>query len=104
MGPPSYMQSIIDQNIVMQCMTVEFYKAMGCYMSLKVQFLDYHLEFFPENLEKVNKHIQQFHQDISTMALWCQGKWSPSMLADDCWTFRRDKQNIAESHPPLLSR
>jgi len=54
-------------------------------MSLKVHFLDYHLEFFPENLEAVNnKHIQQFHQNISSMAKWYQGKWSPSMLADDC--------------------
>jgi len=31
----SYMQFIIDRNIVLQCVTVEFYKAMGCYMSLK---------------------------------------------------------------------
>jgi hypothetical protein len=54
---------------------VQFYKAMGCYMSLKVHFLDYHLEFFPENLGAVNdEHVQQFHQDISTMAKWYQGK------------------------------
>jgi hypothetical protein len=92
------MQSIIDQNIVMQCMTVHFYKAMGCYMSLKVHFLDCNLEFFPENLEKVNdEHIQQFHQDISTMAQWYQGKWSPSMLADNCWTFRRDDPQVKYS-------
>jgi hypothetical protein len=26
------------------------YKAMGCNMSLKVHFLDSHLDFFPENL------------------------------------------------------
>jgi hypothetical protein len=59
-------------------------------MSLKVHFLDCHLEFFPENPEAVNEHIQQFRQNISTMAKWYQGKWSPSMLADDFWTFRRD--------------
>jgi hypothetical protein len=29
---------------------VQSYKVMGCYMSLKVHFLDSHLDFFPENL------------------------------------------------------
>jgi len=29
---------------------VQSYKAMGCNMSLKVHFLDSHLDFFPENL------------------------------------------------------
>ena len=90
MGPPLYTQSTIDQNVVMQHTIVQFYKSMGCYMSLKVHFLDCYLEFFPENPEAVNEHIQQFRQNISTMAKWYQAKWSPSMLADDFWTFRRD--------------
>jgi hypothetical protein len=39
------------------------YKAMGCNMSLKIHFLESHLEFFPENLGKVSdEHSDSFHQ------------------------------------------
>jgi hypothetical protein len=41
------------------------YKAMGCNMSLKIHFLESHLDFFPENLSEVsNEHIERFQQDI----------------------------------------
>jgi hypothetical protein len=40
------------------------YKAMGCNMSLKVHFLDSHLDFFLENLGAVSdEHGERFHQD-----------------------------------------
>ena len=56
-------------------------KAMGCNMSLKVNFVDSHVDFFPENLRSVsNEHGQRFHQDISTMEELYQGKWSSRML------------------------
>ena len=70
---------------------VKSYKAMGCNMSLKVHFLDSHLDFFPQNLGAVSdEHEERCHQDISTMSKRYQGKCSPSMLADYCWTLRRD--------------
>jgi hypothetical protein len=57
------------------------YKAMGCNMSLKVHFLDSHLDFFPENLGTVSdEHGDRFHQDISNVKKWYQGKLSPV-----CW-------------------
>jgi len=57
------------------------YKAMGFNMSLKVNFVDSHLDFFPENLRSVsNEHGQRFHQNISTMEKLYQGKWSSRML------------------------
>jgi hypothetical protein len=60
-------------------------------MSLKVHFLDSHLDFFPENLGAVSdEHGQRFHQDISNMEKRYQGKWSLSTLADYCWTIKRD--------------
>jgi hypothetical protein len=60
---------------------VQSYKAMGCNMSLKVHFVDSHLDFFPENLQSVsNEHGQRFHQDISTIEELYQGKWSSRML------------------------
>jgi hypothetical protein len=67
------------------------YKAMGCNMSLKVHFLDSHLDFFSENLGAVSdEHRERFHQDIYNMEMRYQGKWSLSMLADYCWTLKRD--------------
>jgi len=68
------------------------YKAMGCNMSLKIHFLDSHLDFFPENLGKVSdKHGERFHQDIMAMEKWYQGKWTSSMLAIYCWKLKRDE-------------
>ncbi|UYV70672.1 hypothetical protein LAZ67_8000236 [Cordylochernes scorpioides] len=67
------------------------YKTLECYMSLKIQFLHSHLDFFPDNLGAVgNEHGERFHQDISSMEKRYQGKWSPAMLADYCWTLKRD--------------
>ncbi|UYV79714.1 hypothetical protein LAZ67_18000389 [Cordylochernes scorpioides] len=60
-------------------------------MSLKIHFLHSHLDFFPDNLGAVSdEHGERFHQDISSMEKRYQGKWSPAMLADYCWTLKRD--------------
>ncbi|GBP20941.1 hypothetical protein EVAR_9510_1 [Eumeta japonica] len=65
------------------------YKDMGCNMSLKIHFLHSHLDFFPQNLGAVSdEHGERFHQDISNMEKRYQGKWSPNMLADYCWTLK----------------
>jgi hypothetical protein len=67
------------------------YRATGCKMSLKVHFLDSHVDFFPENLGAVSdEHGERFHQDFSNMEKRYQVKWSLSMLADYCWTLKRD--------------
>jgi hypothetical protein len=67
------------------------YKAMGCNMSIKVHFLDSHLDFFPENLGFVSdEHGERFHQDISYMEKRYQCKWSLSVLADYCWILKRE--------------
>ena len=50
---------------------VQSYKDMGSNMSIKTHFLDSHLDFFPENLRAMSdKHIEWFHQNISTMEKW----------------------------------
>jgi hypothetical protein len=70
---------------------VKSYKAVGCNMSLKVHFLDPHIDLFPENLGAARHENEgRFHHVISTTERRCKGKWSPSMLADCCWTLRRD--------------
>jgi len=77
------------QEVVQDLLTS--YKAMGCNMSLKIHFLESHLDFFPENLGEVSdEHGERFHQDILTMEKRYQGKWTSSMLADYCWKLKRD--------------
>jgi len=50
-----------------------------------------HLNFFPENLSEFsNEHSERFHQDIMAMEKQYQGKWNSSILADHCWTLKRD--------------
>jgi len=67
------------------------YKAMGCNMSLKIHFLESHLNTFPENLGDVSEeHGERYHQGIMAVEKRYQGKWTSSMLADYCWTLKRD--------------
>jgi len=60
-------------------------------MSLKIHFLESHSDFFPENLGEVSdEHGARLHQDFLAMEKQYQGKWTSSMLADYCWTLKRD--------------
>ena len=64
---------------------IKAYSSMGCNMSLKIHFLNSHLDFFPPNCGAVSdEHGERFHQQISAMEKRYQGKWSPAMLADFC--------------------
>jgi len=70
---------------------LQSYQDMGCNMSLKIHFLDFHLDFFPENLGAVSdEHRERFYQDISVLEKRYQGQRSARMLADYCWTMKRD--------------
>jgi hypothetical protein len=56
-------------------------------MSLKLHFLDSHLDFFPQNLgEFSNEHSERFHQDISIMEKWFMGRWNCGIPAEYCWS------------------
>ena len=47
---------------------LEAYRKMVCRMSLKMHFLQSHLNFFPENLGAVSdEQGERFHQDIQVM-------------------------------------
>jgi hypothetical protein len=77
------------QDVVQDLLTS--YKAMGCNMSLKIHFLESHLNFFPENLgEASDEHSEIFHQDIMAVENRYQGKWTSSVLVDYYWTLERD--------------
>jgi hypothetical protein len=58
---------------------------MGSNMSLKIHFLNSHLNFFPPNLDAVSdEYGERFHQGISTMEKRYAGKWSQNVVADYC--------------------
>ena len=62
-----------------------------CKISLKVHFLDFHLDFFYKNLGDFSDKLkEQFHQDISVINNRYKEKWSLSMLADYCCSIKRD--------------
>ena len=81
------------------------YSRMGCNMSLKIDFLDSHLDFFPPNCGKVSdEHGERFHQDISSVEKRYQEKLSPSMLADFCWMTARDDPFTAQKRQAKRQR
>jgi hypothetical protein len=64
---------------------------MGCNISLKIHFLDSHLNFFPDNLGAVSdEHWERFNQDISALQKRYQGQRSARMISVYCWTMKRD--------------
>ena len=70
---------------------LEAYKEMGARMSLKMHFLHSHLDFFPKNNGDVSdEHGERFHQDIKILEERYQGKASPAMMVDFCWSIQRD--------------
>jgi len=86
---------------------VQSYTSMGCDMSFKAYFVDFHLDFFPEHLGAVSdEYAERIHKDISTKEKRYQDKCSPILLVDYCRTLRRDvpQANIAENDPLLLFR
>jgi hypothetical protein len=67
------------------------FKELGCNMSLKVHFLDSHLDNFPANLGAVcEEQGERFHQDIKEMKIRYQGRWNVSTMADYCWMLQRE--------------
>lgn len=69
------------------------FKYLGCLMSLKVHFLNSHLDYFPDNLGDVSEEQgERFHQDIKLMEKRYQGRWNSNMMGDYCWSLHREVQ------------
>jgi hypothetical protein len=70
------------------------YQKLGCSMSLKIHFLSSHLDYFLENSgSESDEHDERFNQNFGAIEGRCKGKWSPSMLANYCYTLMRDSPN-----------
>lgn len=63
-------------------------------MNLKLHFLHSHVETFPENLGDFSEEQgERFHQDLQKMEKRYQGVWKDHMLADYCWSLKRETSN-----------
>ena len=70
---------------------------LGANMSM-LHFLHSHFAFFPENLGDVsNEQGERFHQDISDMEVRYQGCWDDTILANYCWSIKRDDAGASHS-------
>ena len=64
-------------------------------LSIFLHFLYCHLARFPKNLGDVSdEQRESFHQDNSDMEVRYQGCWNATMLADYCWSIKRDNAGV----------
>jgi len=83
---------------------VRNYGILGCLMNLKLHFLHSHIDEFPENLGDFSEEQgERFHQDIKEMERRYQGRWDVNMMADYCWTLKREgvRRGIKRKRNPL---
>ena len=67
------------------------FRNLGCNMSITLHYLFSHMGWFPENLgSMIDEQGERFHQDMKEMDTRYQGRWDAVMMADYCWTLKRD--------------
>ena len=75
---------------------------IGTNMSIKVHFfLHNHQDIFLDNCGDVSDEWEErFHQDIKTMEECYQGRLDKRMVADICWSIKRNLNNIEHDRQP----
>ena len=62
-------------------------------MSIKIHFFFNQLEQSPDNLSDYSdEQGERFHQDLKVMEECYKGRWDINMLADYCWSIKRDER------------
>lgn len=70
---------------------LQAFHQMKCNISLKIHFLDSHLNFFPKNMGAMSdEHGERFQQDIAVIEKRYQEKLNPAKLTDYCWLLIRE--------------
>ena len=70
-------------------------RAIGANMGIKVLFLHSHLDRFQDNCGNVSdEQRERFDQDIKTIKECYQRRWDKRMMADCCWSIKKDLNNI----------
>lgn len=77
------------------------FRKIGANLTLKMHFLKNHLDFFPNNLGAFSdEHGERFHQDISAIEDRFNGRYTPHMLGEYCWTLLRDTRAMHKRNGP----
>jgi len=64
---------------------IKYFEKLECLMSVKLHFLNSHLDYFPKNLgDYSEKQGERFHQDLKEMKNQYQDSWNVNMMADYC--------------------
>jgi hypothetical protein len=62
---------------------LEHFKNVGCNMSIKLHFLHFHIDYFPQNLGSISEeHGERFDQDIREMEKRCKCGHTANIMAD----------------------
>jgi hypothetical protein len=70
-------------------------EALGCKMTVKVHFLDAHMDYFPENLGRFSEEQgERFHQELKDFEKRYNCYYSENILADYCWNLIRESDLI----------
>ena len=87
---PDFEESV--QNII------DAYQRLGANISIKVHFLHNYFDRFPANCSDVSdEQGERFHQDIKEIETRYQGRWDVRMMADYCWSIKRDNSKANHS-------
>ena len=64
-------------------------------VSIKLHYLQSHADQFPQNLCSIcEEQEERFQQDIKTMGERYQGRWGSHIIADYCWSLKRDVSEV----------
>ena len=65
---------------------IQAFEKMGCRMSIKMHFLDSHLDWFPDNLGDFSEEQgEKFHQTLKFFERNYSSTWQESMMSDYMW-------------------
>jgi hypothetical protein len=82
-------------------------QAYGCRMSIKLHFLNAHVDYFPGNVGQMSEEQgERFHQELKDFEKRYHGKISSSILADYCWNLVRESDspiNPARFFKPIVT-
>jgi hypothetical protein len=71
--------------------TLQKFRVLRCLMSLKIHFLNSHLDFFSEDRGALSEEQgERFHQEIKQVERRYQGQWNVNMMGDCCWKLQRE--------------
>ena len=91
---PQY-QKVVDE-------LMENFQQLGARMSVKMHFLQSHLDYFPENCGDFSEEQgERFHQNIRVMKERYQGRWDVNFLADYCWCLKREVMSAQHNRKSL---